>query len=96
MGLVLAFVAGTLLTYAFQRLARRHRKPEWVALIAPITFSAALWVAGSEWVSSPQCSDIQTCDSGGWLAFSASIAIVATVSVFGGVVLLVLAHFGDL
>ena len=75
------------------RMIGNHRSGR--ILLAGILAAPALlllcWLLGTWWIfASSECSDVDTCDSGGWLAMSAGIFVAALFGAFAGLVVTLL------
>lgn len=46
-------------------------------------FPFVIWGAGSAYIFSPLCTDIATCDSGGFFAFSVKMTILSVMFYIG-------------
>ena len=51
----------------------------WALLPVPVLV-LLLWVLGGAWIFSRNCVDVQICDSGGFLAFTASMVALLVIS----------------
>jgi hypothetical protein len=52
----------------------------------PVGMSFLLWGLGSAWIFSSYCAPFDTCDGGGWLAFSAGLAVLFLPVLVGNIV----------
>ena len=67
--------------YIFRRNGLR---PVWSLLAFPVLM-ILFWVGGAAWIFSPYCGDIQTCDSGGFLAFTVGVAVILAIGVISSI-----------
>lgn len=58
---------------------------QWAFLPAPVLV-LLLWVLCGAWIFSRNCVDVQICDSGGFLAFTASMAALLVISLLSSMV----------
>jgi hypothetical protein len=80
MAIALLITCAVLVTFALGYWLRsKELRPTWVLLAAPLSV-AMLWGGGSLWIFSAKCSDIQVCDSGGFLAFTAGMTVALAIS----------------
>lgn len=86
-------VIAALITFVTGMLPGRTRLGSTSAFLLPSTLAMIFWIAGSAWIFSPLCSDVDTCDSGGWLAFSLTAGMLVVLALLGGVVGVVLLRF---
>ena len=70
-------------------LRRRGLGLTWALLAVPLS-AAARWGSGSVWIFSSKCSDVQVCDGGGFLAFTASSAVALTIGMVSSILGLLL------
>jgi hypothetical protein len=54
--------------------------------LLPVGGSILLWGLGSAWIFSPYCTPFDICDSGGWLAFSAGLAVLFLPVLVGNII----------
>jgi hypothetical protein len=64
----------------------------WALLAVPLLV-VLLWGGGSLWIFSTKCRDIQVCDGGGFLAFSAGMAVALAIGVVSSILGLLLLRF---
>ena len=86
MGVLGILATGAVVAFLFGRLARRFGHSVWWGIGAPAIAVLLLWLGGTGWIFSSACRDVQTCDSGGWLAFSASMVIVLALVMPGALI----------
>ena len=73
----ITFITG----YVFRRNGLR---PIWSLLAFPVMM-ILLWVGGAAWIFSPYCGNIQTCDSGDFLAFTVGAAVILAIGVISSI-----------
>ena len=83
MGIVLLLGLGVCVAVLAGLILRRLGQSEWWGLFVPAIAALILWIAGSVWIFSSVCGDVQTCDSGGWLAFSAEVVVASLLVTLG-------------
>lgn len=66
--------------------ARRLNWPPWILAFLPFGLLPLLWALGSAYIFSPLCPNIDTCDSGGWLAFSVGLVFIWVLAFIGNTI----------
>jgi hypothetical protein len=68
---------------------RKGWRLPWALLPVPVLV-LLLWGLGGAWIFSRACVDVQTCDGGGFLAFSVSMAVLLAIGLLSSIIGLLL------